>query len=75
MYYIQTHGNSGYLYLLLPGNTDWSRWNIEYAIDACFEIRESKARRILISDLPLRITETFDFQKMKDSIRELYKIN
>lgn len=75
MYYIQTHGNSGCLYFLLPGNTEWSRWSIEYAIDACFEIRESKAQQIPVSGLPPEITETFDFRNMKDSIREVYLIS
>lgn len=75
MYYIQTHGNAGYLYLMLPGKDEWSIWNIEYAIDACFEVRESKAQRIRVGELPAEITGTFDFGRLRDSIREVYKLH
>lgn len=75
MYYIQTHGNGGYLYLRLPGKDEWSRWSIEYAMDTLFEIKESKAQRILTKDLPEEITETYDYGKLFPSIREVYKLN
>ena len=75
MYYIHLFSNSGYLFVLLPGKTEWSRWSVEYATDILFEIRESKAQRILTKDLPKEMTETFDFDQIWSSIREVYKLN
>lgn len=75
MYYIHLHGNGGYLYILLPGSTEWSRWSIEYAADVLFEIKNSKAQRILTKDLPEALTETYDFGQIWPNIRAVYKLN
>lgn len=74
MYYIHLHGNSGYLFVLLPGNSEWCRWEIEYATDVLLEIKESKAERILTKELPTEITETYDFGQLWPTIREVYKL-
>jgi hypothetical protein len=75
MYYIHLHGNYGYLYLILPGNTDWSCWNIEYAQDVRFEILDSKAKEINVNDLPEALTCTFDFGRIREDIREVFQLN
>lgn len=75
MYYIQTYGNEGYLFVKLPGKNEWSRWSIEYSTDALLEIKDSHAQRILTRDLPEEITETFDFGNLWPSIRDVYKLS
>lgn len=73
VYYVHYHGNDGELWLQLPG-ADWSCWGIEYAMDACCRIRESRAQAIAVNDLPAAITENFDFNRTKDRVREAYKL-
>jgi hypothetical protein len=75
MYYIHLHGNGGYLFVLLPGATEWSRWSIEYATDVLFEIKGSKAQKILTKDLPIELTETYDFGQIWPNIRDVYKLS
>lgn len=74
MYYIHLTSNDGYLFVLLPGNTAWSRWSVEYATDILFEIKDTKAQRILTKELPPELTETFDFEQIWPSIRDVYKL-
>lgn len=75
MYYIHLHGNYGYLYVLLPGSTEWSRWSVEYAPDVLLEIKESQAQKILTNALPAEITETNDFDKLWPTIKDVYKLS
>jgi hypothetical protein len=75
MYYIHLHGNYGCLYILLPGMIDWTSVSIEYCQDFLHEIQESKARQVLIKELPEDITDTFGFEQIKDSIRVVYQLN
>jgi len=75
MYYIHLHGNDGYLFILLPGKTDWSRWSIEYATDVLFEIKDTNAQRILTKDLPIELTESHDFDQIWPRIKEVYKLS
>ena len=74
MFYIQTYGNAGYLFTLLPGKTEWSRWSIEYSTDVLFDIKESNAQRILTKDLPAELTDTYDYGRLFPSIRDVYKL-
>lgn len=75
MYYIHLHGNSGYIYILLPGNTDWTSFDIEYCQDRLCDIKESRSRKISVSELPLAMTCTFDFGQIRERIREVYQLN
>lgn len=74
MYYIHYISNHGCLAILLPGNTDWTFFDVEYAIDRLFNIRDSKAKSIPLSDLPKDLTSDFDFNRTKESIREIFKL-
>ena len=73
---MQTFANTGILFILLPGKLDWSSWSIEYAMDATLEIKDSMATPISANELPMEITNTFDFQRnLKDNIKAVWELN
>lgn len=61
--------------MLLPGKTEWFSVSVEYAIDVCCEVKGSNAQRIKVGELPSELTQTFDFGRLRESIREVYKLS
>jgi hypothetical protein len=74
MYYVHLMGNFGYIYLLLPGNDEWTAVSIAYCQDFQSDLMASDAMEIRVPDLPDALRASWGFGEIRERIWRVWRL-